>query len=111
MMDSRVPALHWPDGSVTKDSTELAAELLSAFFPALPEDITAEGDRPQRKELPMICLSMEEIKDKVMSAKPWKALGEDGLPAIVWKELWPVVKHRVLHLFRTSLTDGELPMQ
>ncbi|KAM6514322.1 hypothetical protein FALCPG4_18909 [Fusarium falciforme] len=36
---------------------------------------------------------------------------EDGLPAMVWKQLWPVVQDRVLHLFRTSLIDGVLPDQ
>ncbi|KAF5265373.1 hypothetical protein FOXYS1_3819 [Fusarium oxysporum] len=30
---------------------------------------------------------------------------------MVWKQLWPVVGDRVLHLFRTSLRDGELPVQ
>jgi hypothetical protein len=30
---------------------------------------------------------------------------------MVWKQLWPVVGGRVLHLFRTSLRDGELPVQ
>ena len=109
-MDSGVPALRLTDGSAIKDSTESAAELLSAFFRALPEDITAEGDRPQRRELTMTGLSMEEIEEKVMSAKPWKAAGEDGLPEIVWKALWPVVKLRVSHLFRTSLMDGELTL-
>ena len=54
---------------------------------------------------------MDEIEQKVMAAKPWKAPGEDGLPAMVWKQLWPVVKDRVLHLFQTSLRDGELPTQ
>ncbi|KAM4068008.1 reverse transcriptase [Hirsutella rhossiliensis] len=39
-------------------------------------------------------LTLQEIEEKVMAAKPWKAPGEDGLPAIVWKKLWHVVKHR-----------------
>ena len=53
-------------------------------------------------------LTMEEVEQKVLSAKPWKAPGEDGLPAMVWKQLWPVVQDRVLHLFQTSLRDGDM---
>jgi hypothetical protein len=30
---------------------------------------------------------------------------------MVWKQLWPVVKERVLLLFQTSLDDRELPTQ
>jgi ribonuclease HI len=30
---------------------------------------------------------------------------------MVWKQVWPVVKDRVLHLFQTSLDGGELPTQ
>jgi hypothetical protein len=56
-------------------------------------------------------LTIGEIEQKVMTASPWKAPGEDGLPAIVWRQLWPVVEDRVLHLFQTSLRDGELPTQ
>ncbi|KAM4062544.1 reverse transcriptase (RNA-dependent DNA polymerase) [Hirsutella rhossiliensis] len=41
-------------------------------------------------------LTLQEIEEKVMAAKPWKAPGEDGLPAIVWKKLWHVVKHRII---------------
>jgi hypothetical protein len=56
-------------------------------------------------------ITMEEVEWKVMSAKPWKASGEDGLPAMVWRQLWPVVKDRVLLLFQTSLRDGDIPSQ
>ena len=35
----------------------------------------------------------------------------DGLLAAVWKQIWPVVKHRVLQLFQTSLAAGILPTQ
>ncbi|KAI1839399.1 hypothetical protein JX266_014390 [Neoarthrinium moseri] len=29
-----------------------------------------------------------------MAASPWKAAGEDGLPVMVWKQVWPAVKER-----------------
>ena len=56
-------------------------------------------------------LMMEEVEEKVMEAKAWKAPGQDGLPAMVWKQLWSVVKERVLRLFYISLSEGQLPDQ
>lgn len=54
-------------------------------------------------------LTIEEVERRVFAAKSGKAPGEHGLPAMVWKQIWPVVKNRVLVLFQTSLDDGELP--
>ncbi|KAL9575787.1 hypothetical protein ACKAV7_000029 [Fusarium commune] len=45
-------------------------------------------------EVAMPNLTMEEVEEKVMEAKGWKAPGEDGLPAMVWKQQWPAVKER-----------------
>ncbi|EAQ87075.1 hypothetical protein CHGG_08328 [Chaetomium globosum CBS 148.51] len=110
-MGDKIPPLVRPDGSITEGKAEQAQELLTAFFPPLSARIEDEGQRPQRAPVHMPDLTMEEIEQKVLSAKPWKAPGEDGLPAMVWRQLWPVVKDRVLHLFRTSLRDGDIPSQ
>jgi hypothetical protein len=56
-------------------------------------------------------LTIEEVERRVFEAQSWKAPGEDGLPAVVWKEVWPAVKDRVLVLFQTSLNEGQLPSQ
>lgn len=56
-------------------------------------------------------LTEEEIESCLMKTKPWKAAGEDGLPAGVWRQVWPVVKESVRHLFQTFLDSGILPWQ
>lgn len=110
-MGCKVPALVREDGTTTKDNTEQHTELLDTFFPPLPEVIGDKESRPQRREVFMPSLTMEEFEEKVMSAKPWQALGEDGLLAMVWKRLWLVIKQRVWRLIETSLSDGEVPAQ
>ncbi len=111
MTNDKVPPLQRADGSTTRGKGEQAEELLSTFFQPLPVEIEPEGERPRREETAMPDLTLQEIEEKVMATKPWKAPGEDGLPAIVWKKLWHVVKHRVWALFDSSLKEGKVPHQ
>ena len=107
----KIPQLLRADGTMTADHKEQADELLSKFFPPLPDGIDDEGTRPQRAPVEMSAITMEEVERQLVATKSWKAPGEDGLPAIVWKMTWPVVKHRVLELFQASLEEGTLPRQ
>ncbi|KAJ5556668.1 hypothetical protein N7494_000583 [Penicillium frequentans] len=107
----KLPQLVRADGTTTADHKEQAEELLSKFFPPLPDVIEDEGTRPQREPVRMPTVGIEEIERQLFAAKSWKAPGEDGLPAIVWKMTWPTVKHRVLDLFQASLGEGALPTQ
>jgi hypothetical protein len=52
---------------------------------------------------------VEEIEQQLFTVKLWKAPGEDSLLVIVWKMMWPMVKHRVLNLFQALLEEGTLP--
>jgi hypothetical protein len=107
----KVPQLLRADGTTTTDHKEQAEELLAKFFPPLPDNIDDEGTRTQRAPVEMPAITMEEVERQLLAAKSWKAPGEDGLPAIVWKMTWPTVKHRVLDLFQASLEEGTLPRQ
>jgi ribonuclease HI len=107
----KVPHLARADGSFTTDRKEQADELLAKFFLPLPETIDDEGPRPQRASIVMNAITIEEVERQLFAAKSWKAPGEDGLPVAVWKEVWPVVKHQILDLFRVSLKEGVLPSQ
>ncbi|RKK72079.1 hypothetical protein BFJ71_g17544 [Fusarium oxysporum] len=110
---------HWDDfpaddtniWQATQDEAEQAEELLGVFFPPLPENIEDEGLRPRRREVAMPNLTVEEVEENAMEATGWMTPGEDGLPAMVWKQLWPLVTERVIQLFHTLLSEGQLPDQ
>ncbi|KAM3554291.1 hypothetical protein ARSEF4850_006531 [Beauveria asiatica] len=107
----RVPQLRKMDGSHTTTDKDRAQELLTTFFPPLPDNIEEEVSRPLATAVPMPELTMEEIERQLNTAKDWKAPGQDGLPTAVWKQVWPVVKDRVFALFQSSLREGTLPSQ
>ena len=106
-----IPPLERQDKSITQGKEEQADELLQTFFPQLPQEITDEPVHHQHPLVPWPELLMEEVEQKLFAASSWKAPGDDGLPVVVWKQIWPVVKGRVLHLFQTSLATGIFPTQ
>jgi hypothetical protein len=106
-----IPLLQRVKGSMTTSRPEQAEQLLATFFPALPEHIEDEGDRPQRQPVAMPELTIEEIECCLMKTKPWKAVGEDIIPAGVWRQIWPARRESVHHLFQTSIDTESLPNQ
>ncbi|KAE8552234.1 hypothetical protein EYB25_006128 [Talaromyces marneffei] len=90
--NDKIPPLAKGDGSTTKDKVEQAEELLATFFPPLPARIEDEGTQPQREPIHMPELTMEEIERKIFEAKPWKAPGEEGLPAM--EEIYKAWRNR-----------------
>ena len=78
-----MPQLVRADGTVTADYKEQAEELLTRFFPPLPDSIDDEGPRSQRAPVSMPAITLEEVERQLFAAKSWKAPIDDGLPAII----------------------------
>ena len=47
----------------------------------------------------------------IQRTSPLKAPGSDGLPIMVWKQLWPVLQQEITDLLNCSLDHGILPSQ
>ncbi|KAJ5385753.1 hypothetical protein N7509_008294 [Penicillium cosmopolitanum] len=73
----KVPQLLRADGTVTTDHKEQAEELLTKFFPPLPENIKDEGTRLQRAPVEMPVITMEEVTGPTVQSN------RDGITAIV----------------------------
>ena len=91
-----------------QDKAEIAEELISAFFLPPPDPEASEREEPpQGQELfqPL----QEEIRRALYMSHPHKAAGLDGLPTVVWRELWPVLHAQIQNLFSLPLSTGKLP--
>jgi len=98
------------EGPLVVENSQISRLLLDEFFDdrvtaARPEDVWVEGD----SQLPWEPLTMHEVKEAVFRAQPHKAPGLDDIPAVVWKELWPIVGRWIFLLFEASLRTGTIP--
>ena len=91
-----------------QNETEIAATLLSSFFPSLPPYPTQQS-HPERSEITVPPFTEEEVKNAIFAAGPFSAGGIDNLPSIVWQKLWPVLNLQIFGLFWSSLSQGRLP--
>lgn len=88
--------------------------LLENFFPLPPAQPRSIIDSScpsflETSQLPGISLMLEEVHHAIFKAFPLKGPGEDGLPALVWQKLWPVLQHHIFTLFEAFLKQGKLP--
>ena len=90
------------------DNEDKARALLESFFPEMAEP-TPESTTPLREEIPWIPLTEVEIEMALKSAKGSTAPGEDGLPTLVWKNVWKYVSHLVIQIFTASINLGHYP--
>ena len=104
-----VPTLRSGDRRIHDDHGKAHA-LLETFFPPLP-DIQDESPRgaTQSEALPMETITPHEIEAALMKMASWKAPGPDGLPVVMWQQVWPTVKHWVVEIFQASLRLSYFP--
>ncbi|KAJ5556699.1 hypothetical protein N7494_000614 [Penicillium frequentans] len=106
----QVPTLRSGEQTVNDDQGK-AHVLLETFFPPLPQiQDEPPRDRPLPDALPMEMLTEHEIEDTLRRMAPWKAPGPDGLPVVVWQQVWPTVKHWVVEIFEASLRLSYFPL-
>jgi hypothetical protein len=108
---TRITALKTVNGETVEEDDRIAGELMREFFPPAPTPTAPsrpsdEVNEPQLEHEP---LTVREVKHAIFRAKPDKAPGPDGLPARVWKELWPAMGDVIVSLFNASIDAGRLP--
>jgi hypothetical protein len=87
---------------------------MQTFFPPQPEPEGGQENHKTSKEAEIgdpirNRLSEGEVMKAIFGSNPRKAPGPDNLPFRVWQEIWPAVRHWVVHLYRRSLQLGYLP--
>jgi hypothetical protein len=109
---TKIPALKAARGRPLRTkNASIAQELLREFFPQPPPVTETFEEGQQQDELPMEPLTEEEVRRAIFAASPFKAPGSDGLPAVVWQQLWEVLKEHIVALYQLSLGTGKLPQQ
>jgi hypothetical protein len=103
-----IPTLQAGDVEYT-DNPGKARALLECFFPTtqqvLPEMIVPQEDIPWEP------ITEQEIANALKRAKKNTAPGHDGLPTLVWQELWPYISAHVTQIFSISIILRYYPSQ
>jgi Reverse transcriptase (RNA-dependent DNA polymerase)/Endonuclease-reverse transcriptase len=106
---AKIPVIKASGTRLLTKNASIAQELLKEFFPQPPQVTETFQEAQQQDELPMEPISEEEVRKAIFTANPYKAPGSDGLPAVVWQQLWEVLKGHIVALFQLSIQTGKLP--
>jgi ribonuclease HI len=104
-----VPALKTDSGEVS-DNLDKARVFREAFFPQMivPSEETSTR---RREEIPWEPITELEVQKALRAAKATTAPGEDGIPTLVWKQLWKYVGKMITSIFTASIELGFYPSQ
>ncbi|CEL10491.1 Putative Reverse transcriptase [Aspergillus calidoustus] len=106
---SNVPTLKVGTEEIT-DNRDKAKAFRETFFPRMAdaEDETVPAPAEELEWKPITEL---EIYRSLKAAKGTTALGEDGIPTLVWKHLWSHLHAHITRLFSRSVDLGYYPRQ
>jgi ribonuclease HI len=87
-----------------------AKVFMDTFFPrmAAPE---ATENPPPKEEIGWEPITKEEVHRALQRMKAMKAPGEDEIPTLVWKQMWPYVNEEIFQIFTASINLGHYPRQ
>lgn len=108
---SNIPAL-LVDGTLEPSEEVKAKVLLQSFYPEQPSPTVHPNESDATLNTPRrdIPLTQQEVRSAIFAGKSLSAPGTDGLPFLVWKELWPTVGTWITHLYQASLALGYVPV-
>ena len=102
-----VPALHIGSREVVENKDKAGA-FMDCFFPRM-DDPHEDPLIQAPLELPWPPITELEIQRSLKRAKGSTAPGEDGLPTLVWKNLWGTLKHIITRILTASIKLGYHP--
>ena len=89
------------------DKHVLLANIFPQSEPAAGGSVTDERLPLQQYSIPP--LTLDEVRDIVFQAQPFKAPRPEEIPTVAWKELWSVVGPWIHLLFTASLLCNGIP--
>lgn len=102
---TRIPTLKVvrPDGTRTEAITnqEKAELFVGLMFPKPPDNASVPADFVYPESVPSSGeITEEQLRRNISKLSPFKACGTDGIPNVVLKKVFPVIKDYILYLFR-----------
>ena len=94
-------------GELVYKDNDIAKTLFINFFSSLSPypSLSYTASSNQLLIKPLI---NKEIWKVIISASPYKILGRDRLPAVVWQHIWPTIGQQMSNLFRKCIRVGRI---
>jgi hypothetical protein len=96
------------DSKEVSDNHDKARIFRETFFPKMiePNEVTSI---PRREEIPWEPITELEVQNALKAAKGTTAPGEDGVPTLIWKQLWKYIGKMITDIFAASIKLGYYP--
>jgi ribonuclease HI len=92
------------------DNACKAKLFMDAFFPKMAAPEAREDPEPN-EEIRWDPITKEEVYRALQCMKARKAPGEDEIPTLVWKQIWPYLSEEIFQIFTASISLGYYPRQ